>query len=274
MHVSACQPGCSASAPLRQVLLTHAIASHIQHHCSASLIICCIAMFAAHLTQCCLHVQELQVLETSTPASDTHRAGFGSAAADERVPLLGFRSCDPHYAPNTPESSHRQQPLSTAGQLHTSLSQLHSHPALQDQSTSLSRQHELQQQQQQQQQQVPRGVPGADAQQGDAALQHSHHALHQEFSLSHAQDSGGVRRQAVATAQDLSCLRPDGKLLFRHVSFQVHPGQMILRETCPHVRPCFCEISHAQQGIVNEVFFHCNHETYNNYSVLLLPCKA
>ena len=176
---------------------------------------------------CCAHLQELQTLENLTPTSDTDEVGIDITAADEQVPLLGVRSCDPHSTPNTSQSSHQLQPLSTVGQPQ------HRHSALQHQLSSLFRQQELQQHQQQQQpqQQQPRKSHGADAQRVDSALHHSHPALQQDVSqqgLSDEQDSSEVHPQAVATAHDMSCLRPDGKVLFQHVSFQVHPGQMIL----------------------------------------------
>ena len=37
---------------------------------------------------------------------------------------------------------------------------------------------------------------------------------------------GGGSGAAVAAVHGLSCERPDGKLLFQDVSFQVHPGQL------------------------------------------------
>lgn len=45
---------------------------------------------------------------------------------------------------------------------------------------------------------------------------------------------GGGSNAAVAAVHGLSCERPDGKLLFQDVSFQVHPGQLpaALRYTC------------------------------------------
>ena len=39
--------------------------------------------------------------------------------------------------------------------------------------------------------------------------------------------SGGGSERAVAAVHGLSCERPDGKLLFQDVSFQVHPGQLL-----------------------------------------------
>ncbi|KAL3160894.1 hypothetical protein ABBQ38_009286 [Trebouxia sp. C0009 RCD-2024] len=39
---------------------------------------------------------------------------------------------------------------------------------------------------------------------------------------------GGCPQPVVASVHDLGCERPDGKLLFQDVSFQVHPGEMVL----------------------------------------------
>ena len=37
----------------------------------------------------------------------------------------------------------------------------------------------------------------------------------------------GRAQAAVAAVHGLSCERPDGKLLFQDISFQVHPGQLL-----------------------------------------------
>ena len=39
--------------------------------------------------------------------------------------------------------------------------------------------------------------------------------------------SSGRAQAAVAAVNGLTCERPDGKLLFQDVSFQVHPGQLL-----------------------------------------------
>ena len=65
---------------------------------------------------------------------------------------------------------------------------------------------------------------GARAQQSDALTA----CLQEGAPVADGPGGGAARPQAVVAAvHDLSCERPDGKLLFQDVSFQVRPGQLL-----------------------------------------------
>jgi hypothetical protein len=91
--------------------------------------------------------------------------------------------------------------------------------------------------------QQPTGSPSQDAQMQSCSYDEpsisSEHSqllsgsapLSVQLQLSQHQ-CGGQGRQLVAAVHDFSCQRPDGKLLFQNLSFEVHQG-----DTCQAVQP-------------------------------------
>ena len=180
-------------------------------------------------------MQELKTIEETPTAASPRQAKSDVGSADEHVPLLGVTT---HNESTGHPSEHSQQWPASNRQLHGFGMQHHFEQLFENRSSPS-------------QQPCPQTEMLVEPQPHEAqgSLEHavsvpqfSQHSLTGSLpegaTMAHVSQSngeggggsdGGTGRAqaAVAVVHGVSCERPDGKLLFQDVSFQVHPGQLL-----------------------------------------------
>lgn len=193
-------------------------------------------------------MQELETIEAAPTAASPHQAKFDIGSADEHVPLLGVTT---HNEYTVRRSEHSQQQPASTKRRHGSLMQRHTHFQRPSEIRSLPSPQQHPQTELLVEPQPQHQIPGP-LEHAVSASQQWQHATSMPQLGQHAStgpsperadmacescssgkadggsgDDNGRAQAAVAAVHGVSCERPDGKLLFQDVSFQVHPGQLL-----------------------------------------------